>query len=220
MLINLGSKYIYIFINKNIFNFQNLLNMSIIISYFLISTYSTWILLVIWKQIFNKKFEFSLKLTKFGFSFFTPIFTLFAPNPVNADYHVYYRILRVSEGIMKSKNSSLVPVKFNKRRTVQNIFWNPNLKTQKLIITKLRSLNTIIKHLKENKHLSKTEYNKRLFYSSSFLSIKKYTHLEMKKNNESIEKGDIVEISIFRSKFIKEDLVITPYLVHKYILKK
>jgi hypothetical protein len=171
--------------------------------------YLLWILTSIFRQFFNKKLpKFVVKICVEGFSFFFPVFTLFAPRPASVDYHIAYRYPDSSDREMTS-------IEYNKRRSLLNILWNPHLKYQKLLISSIRNLNGMKKSLMEKEELDNNLIKKIIFSSKPFNIIKKLVFINLMENKK-IRKGKL-QIIIFKSAFDKnKELMIIPEWVHTF----
>ena len=178
-----------------------------LVEYFIPFFYALWILCTLLKQIFNQKMPKAVnRISAFGFSFFFPIFTLFAPRPARSDYHLMYRYV---DGF---DNDGLQNVTVNYRRTFAGIFWNPHLKTQKAIITSVRSLSDIFRDLQE-KGVKEKRINRAIFSSKAFLFVKKVI-LDDIMDKGLLRKGKI-QLVIFRSDYIKDELKFVPLYLCK-----
>jgi len=178
-----------------------------IIELIFVFIFCLWILCTILKQIFNKKMPKAINsFSSMGFSFFFPIFTLFAPRPANSDFHITYRYFG-------GKKSELKNIEYNFKRKLYNIIWNPNGKSQKMIINAVRNIDATKKSLEEKK-FEKTKINRILFSSKSFLLIKRIVLQDLLKNND-LRKGEF-QIIIFKSIYVENEIKYMPYYFHTF----
>ncbi|MCI2229954.1 hypothetical protein MC378_12320 [Polaribacter sp. MSW13] len=142
-----------------------------------------------------------------GFSFFFPVFTLFAPRPANSDYHITYRYL--------NGDNNLKNIEYNNKRSITNILWNPSLRYQKVIISAIRNMDEIRRNLRK-KDIERKKINRIVFGSKSFELIKKVVLLDVKKN-EDLKRGEF-QIVIFKSFYEKNEVKFIPHLIHTFTI--